>query len=308
MEIIPCDFCGSSDRHTLFDNSDFPWLDQNLGIALVVCKQCGLVYLCPRPDKSEIQEHYPDDYPSYSKLLDDEKSFIIKWARKRNLSIRREFIEKFINQPNKKILDVGCSTGLFLEEMRSNGWEVLGIEPNTSAAKIARERLGLNVHKGYLETFDFPSATFDVITYWDVLEHTYSPKAELKAAYSLLKPEGKLIINIPNFDAFDRKLLGPAWQGYDPPRHLFVFPPEILTQYLGEAGLEIIEWRCLISSYYSVVMGMEKLLDSTRPKCTRHIMNILHFPGIRYVFEPILTLIQKFSRGSIITVVAEKKF
>lgn len=306
MEIIPCDFCGSSERYTLYDNSDFPWLDQNLGIALVVCKQCGLVYLCPRPDKSEIQEHYPDDYPSYSKLLDDEKSFIIKWARKRNLSIRRKFIEKYINQPNKKILDVGCSTGLFLEEMRSNGWEVLGIEPNTSAAKIARERLGLNVHTGYLETFDFPAETFDVITYWDVLEHTYSPKAELKAAYNLLKPGGILIINIPNFDAFDRKLLGPAWQGYDPPRHLFVFPRSLLATLLFDIGFEVIMEKCLISSYYSLIMGVERFLRNKNSKYRNFIGQLLHIPGIRFLFEPLLKLLTRRSKGSVIAFVAIK--
>lgn len=56
MEIIPCDYCGSSDRYTLYDISDWPWVDQTLGIALVVCINCGLLYLCPRPDKNEIQD------------------------------------------------------------------------------------------------------------------------------------------------------------------------------------------------------------------------------------------------------------
>jgi len=306
METISCDYCRSQESTTLFHNADWPWLEQNLGIEMVTCNRCGLVYLNPRPDKSEIQDFYQSDYPSYAKPIQEEKSKLIQWVRRGNLRHRRKFIEDHLNGQNKKLLDVGSSTGLFLDEMQNAGWEAFGVEPNDEIAQIARVKLGLKVHTGFLDSLEFPLETFDVITYWDVLEHTFSPRQELARAVSLLKPGGLLVINIPNWDAFDRKLFGAYWQGYDPPRHLYVFPRDILAKYLSEAGCEIVDWKCVISSYYSMIMGLERMLQTKNPKLARLIMSFLHLPGLRFVFEPFLFPFYMIQRGSVITVVAKK--
>ena len=306
METISCDYCRSQESTTIFHNADWPWLEQNLGVEMVACNRCGLVYLNPRPDKFEIQDFYQSDYPSYAKPILEEKSKLIQWVRRGNLQHRRNYIVKHTNGQNKKLLDVGCSTGLFLGEMRSAGWEVVGVEPNDEIAQIARVKLGLKVHTGFLSSLDIPAETFDVITYWDVLEHTFSPRQELEQAVNLLKSGGLLVINIPNWNAFDRRLFGANWQGYDPPRHLYVFPHDILTKYLTEAGCAVIEWKCLISSYYSMIMGLDRSLQQKVPKLARLINFFLNLPGLRFVFEPFLFPFYIIRRGSVITVVAKK--
>src|SRR5207245_96199 len=96
-----------------------------------------------------------------------------------------------------RLFDIGCGMGFFLDLMRREGWETMGVEPAPNAARHARERLGLDVVEGTIETarVDGP---FDVVTLWYVLEHVPNPVEILDRAAALLRPGGLLIVRVPN--------------------------------------------------------------------------------------------------------------
>ena len=143
-------------------------------------------------------------------------------VRKYTLWRKLKMIEKF--QPEGEILDIGCATGQFLHYMAQHGWKSTGIEPDEKTRNHAITEYGLQV---------FPEdrlnsllkASFDVISMWHVLEHVSDLQGRMDQVKNLLKPEGTLIVAVPNCDAFDARKYKNFWAGYDLPRHLYHFGP-----------------------------------------------------------------------------------
>ena len=164
-----------------FDNpGEFP---------MVSCENCGLIYLQTRPSPQEIGKYYPPEYLPYRTAIQDEPLWIMRWMRRRNIGKRVKLIEGAVSKTPGRILDVGCSTGVFLDAMRASGWVTLGVEIAPDAAAYARERFNLEVLPGQLLDHQLQSNSFDAITFWDVLEHTFDPFENLKEANRLLKKE-----------------------------------------------------------------------------------------------------------------------
>ena len=306
MEQPSCDLCGGQDADILYAGMGWKQAMPD-GIALVRCRQCGLMYLSPRPGPDEIGAYYPPDYAPFRPAVEDEKWGLMRWMRQRKLVQRRQWVERFSRRQSGDILDVGCATGLFLNEMARAGWRTQGVEPAASAAEYARRRLGLDVFQGTLGQVTWPPESFDVITFWDVLEHTFSPISELRRAASLLKPGGLAAINVPNWHCLDRRLFGPYWIGLDPPRHLYVFTRSTLTALLERAGLSVLGWVCFMPSYFPFIISLERWLQAASPHWARRVGRALNLPGARFVFEPWFTAANWLRRGGVISVFASKE-
>lgn len=305
IQFVSCDLCGSSEYVRLFGREN--WGDLCDGdYALVQCSHCGLIYLNPRPSKASIINYYPDDYLPYQPAIEEENFRLMRWVRRIKLQRRRKFVEAFVKKKDGNLLDVGCSTGLFLDEMKRNGWNVLGVEISKMAVGYARQAFAVNVFHGYLEDANLPKASFDVITYWDVLEHVTSVTETLILTNRLLVENGIVIINIPNWASLDRKIFGPYWIGLDPPRHMFVFRHELLERYLRESGFEPLKWSTIIHPYYSFIISLVRGCQVKFPKIAGSLDRILNFPGVRFIFEPYFALLSIFRLGGVITLVARK--
>ena len=118
-----------------------------------------------------------------------------------------------------QILDYGCGTGDFLLKMQKLNWEVSGIEPNDAARNLAQKKCG-NVQSSL---HDLKNQKFDVITLWHVLEHIPDFEGKLDEFKKLLKPNGLLIIAVPNYKSYDAKYYKKFWAAWDVPRHLWHF-------------------------------------------------------------------------------------
>ena len=308
LEEVACDFCGSDAREVLYTVADWGGLPVPEGSRLVRCRECGLVYLSPRPTPEQIGDYYTPDYTPYRPAVGTEPNPLVRWIRRRKLAQRRGWIEKISGLTGGRILDVGCSTGLFLNEMKNAGWDPTGIELTPRVAAYARDTFGLEVITGTLPAAvqDLQPGSFDVITYWDVLEHTFSPGEELRHSADLLKPGGLLAINIPNWESPDRDLFGPYWIGLDPPRHLYVFPRKNLLAYLEKFGFEEISTRGIMTSYFSFIISLENRMKAKAPGWAGRVSRLLNFPGVRYLFEPYFTLADRAGKGGIITTFARK--
>ena len=143
-------------------------------------------------------------------------------------------------------MELGCSHGAFLEQLRDRGWECVGIEPAADVASRAAER-GLDVRVGSLESVvatnpqTFAPSSFDAVFAWMVIEHLHDPVATLRLARELLKPGGTLSISVPNFGCWERRALGRVWYALQLPTHLQHFTSASLRRMLEASGFELVE-------------------------------------------------------------------
>jgi len=300
-----CDLCGVDDALVLWTGDAWP-PPVPPEVALLRCRRCGLAYLSPRPSPAAIGEFYPADYAPFRPAVEDERWAPMRFMRRRKLLRRRQLVEGQAGRDRGRVLDVGCSTGLFLNEMRRGGWQTQGVELTPSAANYARERFGLDVFEGMLEDAPYKPGSFDVITFWDVLEHVYSPAETLARTAELLAPGGLVAINVPNWHTPERRIFGRWWAGYDPPRHLYVFTRPSLTRLLEQAGFEPLSWICFMPSYFTVLISFENWLRAKAPQIAGPVIRILRLPGLRFLLQPPLWILDRLGYGSVISVFARK--
>jgi len=217
-------------------------------------------------------------------------------------------VEQITGLRQGRLLDVGCATGLFIHEAARYGWQVEGVEINPEATSYARTRFGLTVHQGTLESLNLPAESYDVITFLDVIEHTFSPLATLRKAHQLLRPGGWVILVIPNWDSWDAALFGPYWNGFDVPRHLYVFSREVMVRMLKQAGFTGIGYRCYFSGYFTFRTSLRRWLRGRWPQAWWRpwLERLLDIPGIRFPLEPLFWLADRIGRGPAITFWAYK--
>lgn len=300
MEYIRCDLCGADSPTPLFERTD-RFSDEKF--RYVRCSECGLIYLRPRPSVSDLPLYYPERYEAYQ--CSDAMTTISRWRRQHASSILRRFITGYHQEG--RLLDVGCATGRFLEEMRANGWGVEGVEVSAHAAAIAQEEYELKVFNGPLAEFEAPEYTFDVVTLWDVLEHLPFPKAALEKINDLLASGGHLVFSVPNLQSFDARLFGPWWIGWDAPRHLHLFSQSVIDRLLAETGFKVEETRCLLGGPGAFVLSWQFWVgerfgsEGLRSKLMQLVSGL--FP---YLLWPYKEFSYAVNRGPVMTIVACK--
>ena len=228
LESVPCAVCGSDafevvvpsrrdpsrpvDLETVFRSSgDEPLQDQ-----MVRCTSCGLHYVRPRLKWELILEGYRGG---------TDENFVSQIAfRERTFRKCLDKIERMARPAGKRVLDVGAAGGSFLYAARERGYEPHGCEPSTWMCQFAREHYGLELFPGTI--FDMPvePGTVDLLTLFDVIEHTPDPQAVLRRAYELLTPDGVLAMSYPDYGSLAARLLGSRWP-FLLTVHLYYFTP-----------------------------------------------------------------------------------
>lgn len=237
MEDTACNLCGSRETQ-LVQVAHVQRFGRKTPFRLVRCRHCELVYVNPRPDKNGIQEYYTSDYqPRMRTLLCDGLANPV--LRIGFNMIRRRRLPPLVTPG--KALDIGCASGLYLEWLRSHGWEVQGVEVDPEVAQDTRSRLGVPVHTGGAEEVmvGLPSAEFDVVTMWHVIEHFHDPLKVLKDIHRVLKPGGLLMMEVPNYRCPLASVFKEHWVPLEIPRHLYHFTPATLRAMVGKAGFRL---------------------------------------------------------------------
>jgi 2-polyprenyl-3-methyl-5-hydroxy-6-metoxy-1,4-benzoquinol methylase len=226
-----CNLCGNFPRTLV-------WIKESY--RLVRCDTCGLLYVENPPSQAELKTHYSFE-SGYHLGLAEDAATVATHAReaRRNLRVLSQ------SAPPGRLLDVGCSTGLFLGVARESGWNIHGLEYSADSAQIARSRLGTDVvDQGELLPGRFAPASFDVVTMWDVIEHMPDPRSALRVVHEILKPGGLYIAKTPNADGiYPRASLAVAskvgyWGHPEPPGHLYQFSIETFGRMLLATGFE----------------------------------------------------------------------
>jgi len=223
-------------------------------------KENDLLITLPRPSIQELPGYYDsDDYISHT----DSKESMMDRAYQ---MIKNYSIKKKVNMINgmvpKKglILDIGCGTGDFLKACQKEGWQVYGIEPNDKARELTDKKIDkkelvsdridsfLNTHEGQ----------FDMITMWHVLEHVPNLLEYIEQVKFLLKPEGSLVIAVPNFNSYDAKHYQAHWAAYDVPRHLWHFSEKAIRNIFGKYKFKVVKTLPLLFDSFYVSLLSEK--------------------------------------------------
>jgi len=137
-------------------------------------------------------------------------------------------------------VELGCATGLYLQRLSDDGWQVTGIEPGAKPAAMARSA-GFDVHCGTLDSCQLPENAFEFAAAWMVIEHVPDPRSVLQALHRLLKPGGVLHFSIPNAGCWEPRIFRSRWYAWEPPRHLHHFTPASIRRLLTECGYTEIE-------------------------------------------------------------------
>jgi SAM-dependent methyltransferase len=249
LEHVRCNLCGASDAdseaETIYQARDprdrardlvrtfRASGDELLVDRLVRCRRCGLQYVSPRPRSADIVDAYSQgDDPAYvSQVEARERTFADAVARIDALYPSRG-----------RLLDIGTAAGAFLAAARASGWDAEGCEPNRWMAEWGSRHYGIPIRPGELFDQDFAPRSFDVVTLWDVIEHTPDPSRVIARIGQLVKPGGLVIVNYPDIGSWIARLLGRKWP-FLSSVHLYYFTRSTMARFLERHGFAIVEVR-----------------------------------------------------------------
>ena len=209
------------------------------------------------PQPAKIFKYYEsDDYISHTDGRRNLKEHLYFYAKQIALRNKLKLINGF-NTDTKTILDFGCGTGDFLNVCAKNGLQVSGVEPSPKARDIANKKLN-NLIFDVTEIEKFQKEQFDVITLWHVLEHLSDLNESITNLKKLLKPNGILVVAVPNFNSFDAHYYQYFWAAWDVPRHLWHFCQFSISKFFREFNMNIIETKPMYFDAFYVSLLSEK--------------------------------------------------
>lgn len=211
--------------------------------SFVQCDDCALVFLNPRVESHLLGPYYRSFYlpyrggeawGKYGKMVNKDE---IRLDEKRvkicvkALSINEE----------SQVLDIGCGKPSFLKQLyQKTNCTAWGTDFSVEGWKT-KEYDGIKLSEGDIHDLALPQNHFDLITMWHYLEHDYHPSKTIRLAYKLLKPGGKLIIEVPNVDSYTRKWQKENWQGWHSPRHTVLYSPKTLGRLLSDQTFQLVK-------------------------------------------------------------------
>jgi SAM-dependent methyltransferase len=223
-----CPLCGAEPAEA--------YLEKN-GLRLVRCAKCTMIYANPIPNEMASGSYYDaagrDYYLSPAKLESDYAPVRFE----RELALFRKHCRQ------GTVLDVGCSSGAFLFQLKQRfpgQYQVLGTDVSDAPLDYAESR-GVPVSRGDFLQQDFAGQPFDAITFWAVLEHLAEPAGFLNKASALLKSGGLCFVLVPNMGSLAVRALRKRYR-YIYPQHLNYFTWGTLRK-LVEPNYEVVECR-----------------------------------------------------------------
>ncbi|WP_157810847.1 class I SAM-dependent methyltransferase [Nonlabens sp. MB-3u-79] len=235
-EKVTCPLCDSNRLKKLYDNDRY-----QMGVQTVICKNCSLIHINPRPTEQEMVGFYKNHYRNFYESIDVPTSHYIANGP---FIPRANFVYKvlndYLNHANN-ILDVGCAEGTLLKLIEDSypSIKTQGIEPSNGFGNYAKGQLRGEVFLGGYQEFvkQSPNIKFDIITTTHVLEHILSPKEFVESLKSMMHESSVLYIEVPNIMSDNLKGLGAIHLG-----HVLSYDSTTLKLLLNLCGLEVIDF------------------------------------------------------------------
>jgi SAM-dependent methyltransferase len=233
MRYVNCNLCGADDYTVRYPK----------GVAqlhrIVRCNRCGLMYANPQ-ELVDCERFETDTHPKV--FIEAENRL---YFQKQQVQLPdNERVLKVLNElfPQRgKLFEVGSFFGIFLNRIRADGWEVMGLEPDLGIAEYARTTYGLNIVGGLLPNPALPDRAFDAVVMLHVIEHMPDPSENLREIHRILKLGGVLVVETPRFDSLMFKLLGRRERSIcNCNGHIYFFTVPSLRQLLEKCGFEVV--------------------------------------------------------------------
>jgi len=215
---VSCPICSEVKSKQLFATKDYVFSCTEDVFAVRKCVSCGGAYLSPRPVKSSIPIYYPNEfYWSW-----EGEASALSWDEILNMRMvqLKEKSAWIDDLPPGRLLDIGAQKGEFLWYMKQRGWDVEGVELENTVPNPAN----MPIKYGDFLEMEFQEETYDVITFWAVLEHVYEPALFFEKAARLLRPGGRIVGLVTNINSIQSRI----YQADDYPRHLTIFSKKSL--------------------------------------------------------------------------------
>lgn len=246
---------------------------------LLRCPRCELVWLDDPPSPEEMGQHYGVDYDRAIAGAGDDPNH---WSGRRDTLLQ--------HKSGGAILDLGCSSGGFLDSVKSPAWKLYGIEMSDAVARRAEARCGAEVFVGQILDAPFSPGSFDAITCFHVFEHLYHPREVLEKVAAWLNPGGVFYTMMPNIDSAGGHIFGSYWYALELPRHLYHYSPASLRHLAKAVGLEEVsletdrEVFIEYSTRYLLDSGLAKM-GISRPPLAQAKVPSLPFRVVRKAFR-----------------------
>jgi SAM-dependent methyltransferase len=243
-DYAPCPVCDGNEWITVREGEDLCRPKYKKSFKLTRCSSCGHVTQNPKPDELELNAAYSvsRDYAPYRPAWKESGWPVWKILRSWTTRRRVSWLNRFAS--GKNLLEVGCGGGDFLAAAHRAGWKVSSVEYNSSLVDMICRELGFDVRSGELALGLWNEGQFDVVAFWNTLEHLQDPLRELSIAAHYLRPGGRVFLQIPSRQAAESgRWLGQYWAPLDLPRHLNFYDEATLSRLCGKAGLDLVVYK-----------------------------------------------------------------
>jgi SAM-dependent methyltransferase len=207
------------------------------------CAACRLRFLSPQPAPEELATFYPKGYWVGPTAGGDRSllAHLTEFYRAVVLFDHVRFVRGVVERQRldgtwRRLLDIGCGDGSFLKALAAR--PCVGLDWSIDALRAVRAR-DIAAVRGELTTAPLALGSCSVVTMLHVLEHVAPAQPTLEAVRRLLTPGGSLVVQVPNADAWQARILGRHWAGYDPPRHLIDYSAQTLIATLARHGFQV---------------------------------------------------------------------
>lgn len=270
---------------------------------LFKCRECDLV-------QTEIKKY---ETRKIINTIKYDRKYLLNYINREG-ELKKRFSKRLIEiekiKRGGRMLDVGCSTGMFLEEVDKNSvykWNLYGVDLNTKSISIAKKRLDASFHLGLLKSAKFPSNYFDCITFFDVMEHDDHIIDTLKESFRILKKKGIIVIQSPNYRSIMALLSGAFWDWWCIPDHVIHFDPSTLSSILRNNGFiiqKIFTWEPR-NDFVANISGSFRKRIINYLNINKIISKISYYP-LNLTWFLLSLSEKKVNLGGLIVVIAQK--
>jgi SAM-dependent methyltransferase len=275
-----CPVCGTNEERVLFCKS---------GGRYVACNKCSMIYLNPVFNDDALEEYYRSNHQLQGEVVANDLNFYS------NLYLKGLDLIAKSSPGLGNILDIGCSTGIFLDIANSNGWKTFGLELNKKEAEIARSKNHL-IKEEMINSVSFHEK-FSAITLWDVFEHIKDGFQFLNYAKKILKEDGTVFIQSPSRDSLAAKIMQSNCNMFDGLEHVNIYGFESLVMLVKSAGFKVEKYETVISEIGVINNYLEYydpyLVSATNKSTIANLISEdqVHEQKMGYKFQACLKLI-----------------
>ena len=254
QKINLCPICESKSFTTFLKLKDQSVSQEDFTI--IQCDLCGFKITSPRPFEEMLPAYYKsEDYISHSDTQKGLINFLYQKVKAITLYQKENMISRF--NTSNRLLDIGCGTGDFIKYVSLKNWDVIGLDPDEGARKLAESKLPGKVYQ-IENLFELSHQSFGIITMWHVLEHVSELNRYMAQLNMLLEKDGRLIIALPNPDSADAKHYKEYWAAYDVPRHLYHFSKKNISDLASKHNFKLDSIKPMLFDSFYVSMLSEK--------------------------------------------------